>query len=69
MSEFFAMGGYGLYIWPCFIATVIVLGGLALVSWLGWKRQTALFERLQAEPSPAPEGPSSVVSSSASKGV
>ncbi|MBV1885937.1 MAG: heme exporter protein CcmD [Parvibaculaceae bacterium] len=51
MSEFFAMGGYGIYIWPCFIATVFVLGGLALSSWLGWKRQTALFDRLQAEQS------------------
>lgn len=56
MSEFFAMGGYGLYIWPCFLITLLVMGGLAVSSWTGWKRQTALFARLQAEQPSAGEG-------------
>lgn len=25
MSEYFAMGGYGLFVWPCFALTAIVL--------------------------------------------
>jgi len=49
MSEFFSMGGYGLYIWPCFLISLLVMGGLAVSSWVGWKRQTALFARLQAQ--------------------
>ncbi len=28
MSEFFAMGGYGGFIWPCYIITGILLVGL-----------------------------------------
>jgi heme exporter protein CcmD len=30
MSEFFAMGGYGAYIWPCYALTLIVLVGIAV---------------------------------------
>ena len=30
MSEFFAMGGYGGYIWPCYALTLIVLVGIAV---------------------------------------
>lgn len=28
MAEFFSMGGYGVYIWPCYAA---VLGGMAFM--------------------------------------
>ncbi|MBV1933442.1 MAG: heme exporter protein CcmD [Parvibaculaceae bacterium] len=56
MSEFFSMGGYGLYIWPCFLITLLVMGGLAVSSWIGWKRQTALFARLQAQQPASGEG-------------
>ncbi|MEM1192274.1 MAG: heme exporter protein CcmD [Pseudomonadota bacterium] len=28
MAEFFAMGGYGVYIWPCYLASAAVIGGL-----------------------------------------
>lgn len=56
MSEFFSMGGYGLYIWPCFLITLLVMGGLAVSSWIGWRRQTALFARLQAQQPASGEG-------------
>jgi heme exporter protein CcmD len=26
MSEFFAMGGYGAFVWPCFLLAALVLG-------------------------------------------
>ena len=28
MSEFLNMGGYGAFIWPCYILAVILVGGL-----------------------------------------
>ena len=28
MAEFFAMGGYGAYIWPCYGLSLVVLGGV-----------------------------------------
>lgn len=30
MAEFFAMGGYGLYIWPCYGLSALVLGILTV---------------------------------------
>jgi heme exporter protein CcmD len=30
MSQFFDMGGYGAYIWPCYALTLIVLVGIGV---------------------------------------
>ena len=49
MSDFFAMGGYGAYIWPAFGFAAIVLLGLALQSWWVARRRAAEFEQLRAE--------------------
>ena len=32
MSEFFAMGGYAAYVWPCYGASALVLGLLIYFS-------------------------------------
>jgi heme exporter protein D len=49
MSEFFAMGGYGAYIWPCYGLTLFVLVGI----WLSARRalaaeHTRALRRVQA---------------------
>lgn len=46
MSEFFAMGGYGLYVWPCFALTAIVL---ILNVIIPRARHTALRREIEAE--------------------
>ena len=28
MAEFFSMGGYGAYVWPCYLLSVLVIGAL-----------------------------------------
>ncbi|HWF60929.1 MAG TPA: heme exporter protein CcmD [Nitrospira sp.] len=32
-SEFFAMGGYGLYVWTSFVATALCMGWEVLALW------------------------------------
>ena len=33
LAEFFAMGGYGLYVWTSFGATALCMGGEVLAVW------------------------------------
>lgn len=35
--SFFSMGGYGEFIWPSYIISLVALAGLGLMSWR-WKR-------------------------------
>jgi heme exporter protein D len=56
--QFFAMGGYGAYVWSAFGLTLVVLVGLFLQSlWLGRRREAELAvlrQRLrEARPRPA----------------
>lgn len=43
-SEFFAMGGYGLYVWSAYGVTVVVL---VLNVLLPWRKRRALLQTLQ----------------------
>ena len=45
MSAFFAMGGYGAYVWSVYGLAAIVMGGLALSS---WRRQRQLARMTEA---------------------
>jgi len=49
LSDFFAMGGYGAYVWPAFGFAAMVLLGLGLQSWWVARRRAAEFEQLRAE--------------------
>jgi heme exporter protein D len=42
MSEFFAMGGYAVYIWPAYVISLGALVALGLVSWRTLKRNERL---------------------------
>ncbi|NND59606.1 MAG: heme exporter protein CcmD [Gammaproteobacteria bacterium] len=42
MSEFLAMGGYAIYVWPAFAITAIVM---ALNVWLAYRRERAVIVR------------------------
>ncbi len=45
ISQFLAMGGYALYVWPAYVLAGIVLGGLVLQSlraaWVAHRRLAA----------------------------
>ena len=41
-SEFFSMGGYGLYVWGSYITTLVVLGGEVVIL---MKRRKTLRKR------------------------
>ena len=43
----FAMGGYGAFVWPAYGLAAIVLGGLAVFSWRRHRRSFAMRTRLQ----------------------
>ena len=44
MAEFFALGGYGAYIWPCYLLSVILLGWLTWHSYRDHRRTKAQLE-------------------------
>jgi len=41
VAEFFAMGGYGLYVWPSFGVAALCMGGEVLAV---WRRHVAASE-------------------------
>lgn len=45
VSGLIAMGGYGAYVWPAYLATAVVMGGLVIES----RRRIARNEALLAE--------------------
>lgn len=47
MSDFLDMGGYGGFVWPSYLITLVILGGFTLSSWLGMRRQEAELKSLQ----------------------
>jgi heme exporter protein D len=49
MSAFFDMGGYGAFVWPCYAASVIVLGLLMASSISSHARAQAEIRRLEDE--------------------
>lgn len=49
MSEFFAMGGYAVYVWASYALSAAVLGGLAWASWRRVKTLEAELAEFEAE--------------------
>jgi len=47
IESWFGMGGYAGFVWPAYGVAAIVLGGLALYSWLRHRRSNAALARLQ----------------------
>ena len=44
MSEFLAMGGYAVFVWPAY---VVSLGGLALMAWTTLQSHRAWKKRIE----------------------
>lgn len=48
MSEFFAMGGYAVYVWPSYAVAFGVMAGLLAWAWWSARHGEAEVERLRA---------------------
>lgn len=51
MSAFFAMGGYGAYVWPSYAISVAVLAAIVVVSVRQHARASTMVRRLEGEDS------------------
>ena len=56
MSDFFAMGGYGAYVWSAFGFALLVLLGLLIQSWSMARRREREFAQLRAVARPETAG-------------
>jgi heme exporter protein D len=48
MSDYWAMGGYALYVWPAYGLSALVMAGLAFAAWRGLRRKEIDLAQLQA---------------------
>lgn len=48
MSEFFDMGGYAAFVWPCYILAGVIMLGLLVHSIMAWREQETLLNNLKA---------------------
>lgn len=47
MSAFFAMGGYGAYIWPAYGVTALLLGAAIAMTWRAYAKAKAQLAALE----------------------
>jgi heme exporter protein D len=47
MTEFLAMGGYARFVWPAYGVAVLVLVGMAAMSFRAWRRQRRIWAALE----------------------
>ncbi|MCA1798907.1 MAG: heme exporter protein CcmD [Xanthomonadaceae bacterium] len=45
MSEFFAMDGYALFVWPAYAVTVLLMAWAAIAPWLQHRRLRRAIRR------------------------
>jgi heme exporter protein D len=48
MAEFFEMGGYAAFIWPAYIAAILLMVGLLVVSLRSMRQREALVQSLRS---------------------
>jgi heme exporter protein CcmD len=49
MANFFAMGGYAVFVWPAYAMSVLVLGVAIVVSWQAHARARRSVRQLEEE--------------------
>lgn len=55
MDDFFAMGGYGAFIWPAYGVGALLMAGLLVLSWRELRQREALVRSLRANRRAGPE--------------
>ncbi len=48
LTEFFDMGGYGVYVWPCYLIAALVMAGMLALSLRSLARARRTLDQLQA---------------------
>ena len=48
LSQYFAMGGYAMFVWPAYGFAALALGGLAAVSWRHYRASRRALDGLQS---------------------
>ncbi len=48
MSTFFAMGGYGAFIWPAYGVSALALIGIVWQSWAAWRAASKKLDALES---------------------
>ena len=49
MANFFAMGGYAVFVWPAYTISVLVLGVAVVLSWQAHARARRSVRQLEEE--------------------
>ena len=49
MANFFAMGGYAVFVWPAYVASTLVLGIAIVVSLQAHRRARKMVRKLEEE--------------------
>jgi heme exporter protein D len=49
MNDYWAMGGYALYVWPAYGLSALVMLGLSISAWRSLRRKERDLAALQAE--------------------
>ncbi len=52
LGTYLAMGGYAVYVWPAYGASVAVLGGLALYCLRRYRQSVRILDELQQQRGP-----------------
>jgi heme exporter protein D len=47
LQHWAAMGGYAAFVWPAYAVALLVLGGIAALSWLRYRAGVRELDRLQ----------------------
>ena len=55
MANFFAMGGYAVFVWPAYAISVLVLGVAIVLSWQAHARARRSVRQLEEESSETEE--------------
>ena len=55
MANFFAMGGYAQYVWPAYLASVLVLGIAVVTSLKAHARARKMVRQLEEESADTPD--------------
>jgi heme exporter protein D len=49
MSEFFAMGGYGAFVWPAYAVTLLGLGAAIFLTWRAYRAAQRSLSVLESD--------------------
>lgn len=68
MAEFFHMGGYAIFVWASYGAALLLMLGLAIISYVEFRRSKARVDALERDTAARPRRAAMPVSGTGSSG-